>query len=131
MPVKPQFKQWKWDLKKKKILAGTYVDQIPNLGKHHSTMYFIEQKGVKWGIWGNLAIKRRLQWLPIGTHVKIEFRGQKKQPNGFRVNDFKINYTRAGKKPRATALFKGKPSYPQKLKKKASRKGLAKKRYIL
>lgn len=98
---RPSFNHWKWDKQKHKVLAGTYVGQVPNLGKHHSTLFFIEKAGKRWAFWGTLGIKRELQWMEIGRFVRIEYKGEVRQKNGYVVKNFRITTPKKEKQRKA------------------------------
>lgn len=91
---RPTFKKWNFNKDGKK-LSGIFDGQVPNLGKFHSTLFFIRTKnGTRWAIWGTLGIKRKLQWLEVGRPVTIEFKGKVKQKNGYTVHNYKITTPR-------------------------------------
>jgi len=90
---------WEWDMKEHKVLEGTYNGQFQGIGEFHSTVFHIRQKGTNriQTIWGTYIIKLNLTHMKIGSHVRIEYMGDKfmegrvgKTGKKKKFHDFKI-----------------------------------------
>jgi hypothetical protein len=87
-----------WDFKKQKTVSGVLIGSFNGVGRFGNTQYWIMQKnGKRVAVWGYHNVKHLLQFAPIGSQVRITFRGIKKSKHktkGKRVFDFHVSLIR-------------------------------------
>jgi hypothetical protein len=81
----------KWDYQKQKILIGVLTEVKKDVGKHHSTVYTIEQQdNGKVTVWGSTVLDDRIKDIVIGEEIKIEYLGDKPTDKGNPYHDFTV-----------------------------------------
>lgn len=80
------------DFEIEKSLVGVYILKEEKVGSNESNLYHFEREdGKQVTVWGSAVIDSRMLKVPIGTEVKIEFLGMKKNPKTNRsFKDYKI-----------------------------------------
>ena len=74
-------------------IEGVLVEKRENVGTNNSKLYVIEDsKGKRSSIWGTAMLDSRLEKLPVGTLVKITYKGKVKGKKGTSYHDFEIMY---------------------------------------
>lgn len=81
-----------WVPKEGSILEGIYEKVRREVGPNLSNMYSIRQKdGGLINVWGSAGIDSRMELVPIGDIVKIEFEGKKlNEKTGREFNSYKV-----------------------------------------
>lgn len=88
-----------WD--RKDPIMGVYTRQEDNVGPNESTMYHIKTDTEVVGVWGSTVLDTKFSEVPVGSIVKIESLGLKKNPkSGREYADFSLKY----KKPVSEAV---------------------------
>jgi hypothetical protein len=73
-----------------KTLEGVLVAKQENVGPNNSFLFTVEKKGgKKVAVWGS-AVLNKLNTLPIGSLIKIEYLGKKKGKRGTEFRDYDI-----------------------------------------
>jgi hypothetical protein len=73
-----------------KILEGILVAKQENVGPNNSFLFTIEKKGGKTvGVWGS-AVLNKINTLPIGSLIRIEYLGKEKGKRGTEFKNYKI-----------------------------------------
>lgn len=73
-----------------KTLEGILVAKQENVGPNNSFLFTIEKKGgKKVSVWGS-AVLNKLNTLPIGSLIRIEYLGKQKGKRGTEFKNYKI-----------------------------------------
>jgi hypothetical protein len=73
-----------------KNLEGVLVAKQENVGPNNSFLFTIEKKGgKKVSVWGS-AVLNKINTLPIGSLIKIEYLGKAKGKRGTEFKNYKI-----------------------------------------
>lgn len=66
-----------WDPEEDKEIVGVLVNKEENVGPNESMMYTIEtETGERLGVWGSTVLNSRMGQVPVGTEVKIVYKGK-------------------------------------------------------
>jgi len=69
-----------WDFEKEKTCEGLFVRVQTNVGPNSSNMYYFENKGKEFSVWGSTFLDRVMSGIPIGEVVQITYLGKAKSP---------------------------------------------------
>ena len=73
-----------------KTLEGVLVGKAENVGPNNSFLFTIEKKGgKKVSVWGS-AVLNKINTLPIGCLIRIEYLGKEKGKRGTEFKNYKI-----------------------------------------
>lgn len=73
-----------------KVLEGVLVAKQENVGPNNSFLFTIEKKGgKKVSVWGS-AVLNKINTLPIGSLIRIEYLGKEKGKRGTEFKNYKI-----------------------------------------
>lgn len=66
-----------WSPEEEKEIVGVLVNKEENVGPNESMMYTLEtEAGEHVGVWGSTVLNNRMGQIPIGTEVKIVYKGK-------------------------------------------------------
>lgn len=82
-----------WD-KEKGPIQGKYVSKHTNVGPKQSNLYKIQEDGkpTTTGVWGSTVLDGRFEEIPVGSMVKIEFKGKERGKGGNQYNNYAVFY---------------------------------------
>lgn len=69
-----------WDLKEP--IEGVYESKKTDVGKYKSNLYTLKTAQGPVAVWGSAVLDDKMDQVPTGTEVKIEFLGKKKTEDG-------------------------------------------------
>jgi len=78
-----------WD--QKEPIQGVYKAAKQNVGPNNSNMYMVDVKGNLTGIWGSAVIDSKFEQIPVGSEVRVEFKGMAEGKRG-QYKDYKVQY---------------------------------------
>jgi hypothetical protein len=82
-----------WDKDEEKEIEGLLVEKVTGVGPNNSNVYVLEDVGgERKGVWGTAILDQRFKNKPIGTEVKIVYKGKVKGKTGTRYHDFGFFY---------------------------------------
>jgi hypothetical protein len=81
------------DFEKEKVLQGVLVEKQAHVGANDSYVFTFEKEDThdKVAVWGS-AVLDKINNLPIGTLVRIEYLGQVKGKRGTFFKNYKIQF---------------------------------------
>ena len=78
-----------WD--KKAPVQGLLIEKKEHVGDNDSSLYIIETADGNVSVWGSAVLDNKFSLIKVGSEVKVEFDGKKKNPkNGREYNDYKV-----------------------------------------
>lgn len=97
----PQENGWEevvesWDeiytfTKKGDSITGVLQAKVPEVGPNESTVYVIEQNGIKFGIWGSAVLDKRMRSVQPQDEVMVIYLGEAIAPKSNReYHDYKV-----------------------------------------
>ncbi len=69
---------------------GVFIAQRENVGPNDSTTYYLEKDNKQMMIWGSTIIDSRMEFAKIGDHIRITYKGIKKNSKNQDTKIFKV-----------------------------------------
>ena len=88
-------------------IQGVYKAKKENVGINESNIYVIQVEGVETttGVWGSTVLDSRMEEVPIGSIVKIEFTGHEKGKGPKPYKTFRVWFKEAPLKEVVDEIF--------------------------
>src|SRR3990167_9375780 len=80
-----------WDFDLEPVIEGKLLEKKENVGPSESNMYEVETAKGIFSVWGTTVLDNRIEIIPVGSLVKIMYKGRKTNPkNGRSFKDFEV-----------------------------------------
>ena len=103
-----------WDITEQKVIFGTYKSFKSDVGINKSMVYSIKEddKDEPTGVWGSTVLDAKMEEVPVGSRVKIEFLGMVEGKSPKPYKDYKVVFVAPKTAPKNEIADQIKEAFP-------------------